>query len=131
MSDLDWADVVEVSHDEAKQLILDALIAAGYLGTSWQEGDPALFGVEVGAEIWANLSKYVLFLRDMSLNETATGESLKRLSRSRFGNTANEASTAQRQLTLSCASGSGPYTRSATSRGCPFPTPPRSRTAGR
>lgn len=109
MSELDWADVVEITHDQAKQQILDYLASEGYLGTSWQEGDPALFGVEIGAEIWANLSKYVLFLRDMALNDTATGEALRRLSKSRFGNTSNEAVTAQRQITLACASGSGPY----------------------
>jgi hypothetical protein len=109
LADLNWADVVEITHDQAKQSLLNDLAAQGFTGNSWQEGDPALFGVEVGAEIYRALTKYAVFLRDMALNETATGEALTRLSRSRFGNTRNESVSAQRSITLSCAAGSGPY----------------------
>lgn len=107
---LAWADVKELSHDQAKQLILDWLAAVGFVGSSWQPFDPASFGVEGGSEIWAQLSKYAVYLRDMALNETAEGEALTRLSRSRFGNERNLAVETQRSITLSCAAGSGPYT---------------------
>lgn len=106
---MNWADIVTLTYEQAKQLILNNLAAVGYQGTSWEEGDPALAGVEIGSDLWKNLSAYAVFLRDMALNDTATGEALTRLSKSRFGNTRNPSVSAQRQITLSCAAGSGPY----------------------
>jgi hypothetical protein len=106
---LNWADITELSHDDAKQALLDFLVALEFQTTSWQPGAPEEFGLEFGAEIWAQLSKYAVFLRDMALNATAEGEALTRLSASRFGNTRVAAIETQRSITLACAAGSGPY----------------------
>lgn len=109
MASLNWADLTEITHDQAKQQLLAYLVTLGFQTTSWQPGAPEQFGLEVGAEIEARLSKYAVFLRDMALNETAEGEALTRLSASRFGNTRVAALETQRSITLACAAGSGPY----------------------
>lgn len=110
MPTLNWADVVEVTHDEAKQSKLDQLDAAGYTATSWQEGDPALAHVELSAEIDVQVSKLAVFMKESALVTTATGEALTRLSKSHYDNDRAGAVAAQRRVTLSCAAGSGPHT---------------------
>lgn len=107
---LDWEDFRVITHEEARAELLETLEGAGFQGTSWQEGDPALFGVELGAALMARLSAYAVFLRDNALNDTAKREGLTRLSRSRFGNERNPALATQRKLTLTCAAGEGPHT---------------------
>ena len=109
MATLNWSDLVELTHDQGKQDLLVMLEAQGFQGSAWQEGDPALFGVEIGAEIESRNSKYAVFLRDMGLNATATGEALTKLSKSHFGNDRNPAVETQRSITLACAATSGPY----------------------
>lgn len=109
MPTLNWADVVEVSHDEAKQSLLDQLDAVGFSATSWQEGEPALAMVELSAEVWHQLSKVAVFLKEAALNTTATGEALTKLSASHYDNTREGAIAAQRRATLSCAATAGPH----------------------
>lgn len=110
MAILNWADVVEITHDEAKQSLLELLDAVGFTATSWQEGEPALALVDMSAEIWAQLSKVAVFLKTAALNETATGESLTRFSRSHYDNERTGAQAAQRRITLACAATAGPHT---------------------
>jgi hypothetical protein len=109
VADLEWADIVEISHDDAKQGILDQLDAQDFGGNAWQEGDAGLLGVEIGADIQNSSSRYAVFLKKSAFNDTATKEALTNLSRSRFGNTRIDAIAAQRSITLTVASGSGPY----------------------
>ncbi len=113
MSTLNWSDVVEVTHDEAKQTKLELLDAAGYTATSWQEGDPGLAHVELSAEVDVQASKVAVFLKEAGLNETATGEALTRFSRSHYDNERTGSVAAQRRVTLACASTAGPHTFSA------------------
>jgi hypothetical protein len=110
MATLNWADVVEISHDEAKQSELDQLAAAGFTATSWQEGDPVLATVEMVAEVWHQNSKLAVYVKESALNETAQGEALTRLSRSHYDNERDGAQTAQRRITLACAATAGPHT---------------------
>jgi hypothetical protein len=110
MALLNWADVVEITHDDAKLALLQQLDAVGFTATSWQEGEPALACVELSAEIWAQLSKVAVFLKTMVLNSTATGEALTRFSDSHYDNQRTGAIAAQRRITLACAATSGPHT---------------------
>ncbi len=110
MATLNWADVVEVSHDEAKQSLLDQLDAVGFTATSWQEGDAALALVELTAEVWHQLSKVAVFVKNSMLNSTAEGEALTRFSASHYDNARTGATAARRRVTLTCASTAGPHT---------------------
>lgn len=110
MALLNWADVVEITHDDAKQTLLGLLDSVGFTATSWQEGEPALACVELSAEIWTQLSKVAVFLKGAFLNSTATGEALTRFSSSHYDNTRTGAVAAQRRVTLTCAATSGPHT---------------------
>jgi hypothetical protein len=110
MPSLNWDDVVEITHDEAKQAVLDLLDSVGFTATSWQEGDPALAFVEVTAEVWAQVSKIGVFLKGAFLNATSNGEALTNFSDSFYDNQRFGAVPAQRLVTLACASTAGPYT---------------------
>jgi len=107
---LNWSDIVEVSHDDAKQTCLDYLETVGFAATSWQEGSVPLACVELSAEIWSQLSKVAVFLKTMGLNDTAQDDALTRYSSSQYDNERNPATTAQRLTSLSCSSGAGPHT---------------------
>lgn len=110
MPTLNWADVVEVTHDEAKQAKLEQLDAAGYTATSWQEGDAGLAHVELSAEVDVQVSKLAVFVKESALVPTAKGEALTRLSKSHYDNDRDGAVSAQRRVTLTCASTAGPHT---------------------
>lgn len=113
MPTLQWSEVVEVTHDQAKQSKLEQLDAAGYTATSWQEGEPGLAHVELSAEIDVQASKVAVMLKEGALVPTATGEALTRLSKSHYDNDRTGSVTAQRRITLACASGAGPHTFNA------------------
>jgi hypothetical protein len=110
MPSLNWADIVEILHDEAKQTCVELLESVGYTSTSWQEGEPGLAHVELSAEIWAQLSKVAVYLKGAFLNKTAEGEALTKLSDSHFDNQRGGSVAAQRRTSLACAAGSGPHT---------------------
>lgn len=107
---LNWADVVEVTHDEAKQSLLTFLETVGFAATSWQEGSVPLACVELSAELWASLSQFTVFLKTMALNPTSEGVALTKFSDSHYDNQREGAVAAQRLVTLACAAGSGPHT---------------------
>src|SRR6187402_256554 len=110
MPTLNWADIVEVSHDEAKQSLLDLLDSVGFTATSWQEGEPALACVELSAEIWHQLSKVSVFFKNFALNSTSEGEALTRFSDSHYDNQRDGAVAAQRRTSLACIATAGPHT---------------------
>jgi len=110
MPTLNWSDIVEVTHDEAKQTCLDYLETVGFAATSWQEGSVPLACVELSAEIWSQLSKVAVFLKTMGLNDTAQADALTRYSSSQYDNARNQATTAQRTISLSCSVDAGPHT---------------------
>jgi hypothetical protein len=110
MTTLNWADVVEISHDDYKQSLLEQLDAGGYTVTSWQEGEPALAHVELTAEVGHQTSKLAVYIKEQALVDTASGEALTRLSRSHYDNERDSAQPAQRRITLTCAVGAGPHT---------------------
>lgn len=110
MALLNWSDIVEILHDEAKQTCLDLLESVGFSATSWQEGEPSLANVELSAEIWAQLSKVAVYLKGAFLNKTASGEALTRFSDSHYDNQRGGSVAAQRRITLSCAATAGPHT---------------------
>ena len=64
----------------------------------------------MSAEIWAQVSKVAVFLKGFALNSTSSGEALTRLSDSHYDNQRAGAVTAQRRVTLACASTAGPHT---------------------
>lgn len=110
MALLNWSDVVEITHDDAKQSLLDLLDSIGFTATSWQEGESALACVELTAEVWAQVSKVAVFLKSFALNSTSSGEALTRFSDSHYDNQRSGAVAAQRRTTLACAATSGPHT---------------------
>lgn len=110
MPTLNWSDVVEISHDDYKQSLLEQLDAGGYTATSWQEGEPALAHVDLTAEVGHQTSKVSVYLKESALNDTAAGEALTRLSRSHYDNERDGAQAAQRRITLACAATAGPHT---------------------
>ncbi len=109
MASLNWADVVEMTHDEAKQSCLDFLDSVGFTATSWQEGEPALALVELVAEVYVFGSKLAVFLKTFALNSTSSGEALTKFSDSHYDNQRAGAVAAQRRVSLACAAGSGPH----------------------
>lgn len=110
MPSLNWGDIVEISHDDAKQTLLDLLDSVGFTATSWQEGEPALGCVELSAEIWSQLSKVAVALKGFMLNSTSAGEALTKFSDSHYDNQRTGSVAAQRRTTLACAATSGPHT---------------------
>lgn len=110
MPTLNWSDVVEITHDDAKQSLLSLLGTVGFAATSWQEGSAPLACVELSAEIWARLSQVAVFLKTMGLNDTSAGDALSKFSKSQYNNFRGLATTAQRTTALSCTATAGPYT---------------------
>jgi hypothetical protein len=106
---LRWDQVVEVTHDQAKQELLDQLQGLGFTATSWQKFSIPSLLVGIGAEIIAKSSKVAVFLKSLALNETSEGESLTRFSRSHYANEREEAVAAQRRITLACTATEGPH----------------------
>jgi hypothetical protein len=104
-----WSQIVEVTHDQAKQSLLNLLDGVGFTATSWQEGSIPLAFVEIGARIWSDLSKVAVTLKRAGFNSTAEGEGLTRFSKSHYNNDRFPAQTAQRLITLSCSADEGPY----------------------
>lgn len=110
MASLNWADVVEILHDEAKQFLLQMLDGVGFTATSWQEGEVSLANVELTAQLYEKITGIAVFLKGFALNSTSSGEALTRFSDSHYDNQRDGAVAAQRRTTLACASGSGPHT---------------------
>lgn len=106
---LTWSQIVEVTHDDAKQDILNTLDTFGFAATSWQEGAFGLHCVEVGAWLYSKASTFAVFLKSMGLNETAAGEALTRFSVSHYDNERNDAIATQARVTLSCSATEGPH----------------------
>jgi hypothetical protein len=106
---LQWADIVEVSREEAKQDILDLLDSLHFAATAWQEGSVALACVEVGAEVWSQASKYAYFLKTYVLNATSSGDGLTRFSDSHYDNQRVKTTNAQRTIIMFCAVDEGPH----------------------
>jgi uncharacterized phage protein gp47/JayE len=104
-----WSQIVEVTHDQAKQSLLNLLDGVGFTATSWQEGSIPLAFVEIGARIWSDLSKVAVTLKRAGFNSTAEGEGLTRFSASHYDNHRQPAQTAQRLITLSCIASEGPH----------------------
>jgi hypothetical protein len=107
---LSWSDIVEITHDEAKQSCLDYLSAVGFAASSWQEGSVPLAMVELTAEVWSQLSNVAVFMKTMAMNDTSSGDALTQYSSSQYDNVRNQATSARRRTALSCAATSGPYT---------------------
>ncbi len=110
MATLNWADIVEVSHDEAKQEILGWLDVLGFTVTSWQEGSIPLYCTEVGAALYSRLSLLAVFLKEMAFNATSIGDALTNFSYSHYKNTRAGSIAAQRAITLTCSATEGPHT---------------------
>lgn len=106
---LQWSDIVEVTHDDAKQSILNLLETVGFAATSWQEGSVPLAFVETSAEIWSQLSTVAVFLKTMALNDTSVGDALTRFSSSHYDNERLLAVAAQRTTALACTADAGPH----------------------
>ncbi len=113
MAIINWADIVEITHDEAKQSLLEHLDAVGFTATDWQEGSAQLAIVEMVAEVWHQGSKVAVYIKESALNDTSTGEALTRFSRSHYVNERAGAVAAQRRVTLACAATAGPHTFAA------------------
>lgn len=109
MPTLRWDQVVEVTHDQAKQEILTFLDGAGFTATSWQKFSVPSLLVGIGAEIMSRGSKVAVFIKSLALNESSEGESLTRFSRSHYANERALAVAEQRRITLACAATEGPY----------------------
>lgn len=110
MPTLNWADVVEITHDDAKQSLLSLLGTVGFAATSWQEGSVPLACVELSAEVWAQLSKVAVFLKTMGMNDTSTGDALTLFSASQYDNERASALAARRTTSLACSAAAGPHT---------------------
>lgn len=109
MATLRWDQIVAVTRAQAKQSLVTLLDGLGFTATSWQEGSVPLALVEIGAEVWSQVSNVAVFLKSMALNDTSEGESLTRFARSHYDNTRAGALATQRRITLSCSATEGPY----------------------
>ena len=107
---IQWADIRELSVDECKADILSMLSLLGFSATSWQEGSVPAALVQIGALVWSRTSAVAVALRDMAHNDTATGDTLTRLSASVFDNARTGAVAAEYTIRVSCSAAAGPYT---------------------
>ncbi|HMI84262.1 MAG TPA: baseplate J/gp47 family protein, partial [Polyangiaceae bacterium] len=105
-----YSQIVEESRARVKKDLLDLLDSVGFTATSWQEGAIGLALVELGAEIWSKLTAWAVFLKELGLNETSSGDGLTRFSKSHYDNVREEAVATQRSITLSCEATEGPHT---------------------
>lgn len=110
MASLNWSDIVEVTHDDAKQSKLDLLDSVGFTATSWQEGEPALALVELTAEVESQNSQVAVFLKGAYINATSSGEALTNFADSFYDNQRFGAVATQRTVSLACIATAGPYT---------------------
>lgn len=109
MATLGWNDVIEVSHDDAKQSLLLYLKDLGYTATTWQPFAMALVTVELGAELRKQISQYSVFFKNAFMAETASGEALTRTARSFYNTIRNSAVATQLLVTLVCDATNGPH----------------------
>lgn len=66
--------------------------------------------MELGAEIWSKLTAWAVFLKEIGLNETSSGDGLTRFSKSHYDNVREEAVATQRTIELTCEATEGPHT---------------------
>lgn len=107
---LGWNDIVEVSRQESRQTLLELLDGVGFAATSWQEGSIPLALVELAADLWSRGTRIAVATKGFMLNDTATGEALRRFSWSHYQNQKLDAVSARRLITLECIPEEGPYT---------------------
>lgn len=93
--------------------ILNSLADAGFPITAWQSGSVPRTLVRAVAVILAHLDAIVAFVAGAAFLDTSTGPWLTLLAASRFNVDRIAATFAEHSLTLSVASGAGPYTITA------------------
>jgi hypothetical protein len=108
---VDYAEIVELSTDEAKQQILD-IWAALDITDPLHFGEGSLPGLQLEASAWmANkLSRMAVASKMLTLSEAATGAALTLWSKSVYDHDRYPATAGEYTVLLTCAAGSGPYT---------------------
>jgi hypothetical protein len=108
---VDYAEIVELSTDEAKQQILD-IWAALNIDDPLHFGEGSLPGLQLEASAWMTnkLSRMAVASKVLTLGEVATGAALTLWSKSVYDHDRYPATAGEYQVLLTCASGSGPYT---------------------
>jgi hypothetical protein len=111
---VDYAEIVELSTDEAKQQILD-IWAALSITDPLHFGEGSLPGLQLEASAWmANkLSRMAVASKVLTLGEVATGAALTLWSKSVYDHDRYPATVGEYTVLLTCAAGSGPYTLNA------------------
>lgn len=102
--------LVAKTAEEIKALILADLASRGFPVTDWESGGAARTLVETFSKIFEDFSALILAVTKGGLLEESDDGWLTLLARSNFETTRQEATFALHDVTLSCASGSGPYT---------------------
>src|SRR5688572_14471220 len=110
---LGFSQIVELTHDEARDDILDLLEQVGFPADSWQEFSIPRKLTDIGAFVWSNITKIAVAIKEAGFNETATGVALDLRSLSHYQNVRFKAVAEVHKVTLTCDADEGPHTINA------------------
>lgn len=92
------------------EFLLPTLQRLGFPVTSWQNGDPTLTELRAFATAYAYMTQMLAEYTVNRHNETASGDYLKRISRSEFDNTPKESVATRRLINCTLAAGEASFT---------------------
>lgn len=107
---IDYDSLTEVSVEDAKKRILGWLSRLNVPVTMWAEGGVGASCLEIGANLWNECSKVAMALKSFAIGETSSGTALTLYSRNFYQHERDKGEYAVHRVTLTCDSGSGPYT---------------------
>jgi hypothetical protein len=107
---IDYDAIQEVAVDDAKARIMGWLVKLRIPVTMWAEGGVGEAAVEIGANLWNELSKIAVALKKFAVGDDSYGTALDLWSWNVFRHTRNPGEYAVHRVYLSCTGTNGPYT---------------------
>jgi len=107
---IDYEQIKEVVVDDAKQRILGWLSRLQIPVTMWAEGGVGEACLEIGSNLWNEVSKVAVALKAFAIGESSSGTALRIYSKNFYQHDYGKGEYAIHRVTLTCAVGSGPYT---------------------
>lgn len=107
---VNYADIKEVTVDDAKQQILTWLTELRLPVTSWHRFSLPMACVEIGARVWNKCSQIAAVLKTTLVGQDASGDALTVYSKAVYNHDRFPASSATHRVRLTCAAAAGPYT---------------------
>ena len=98
-----------VTSDQMEEEIIQRLSEIGFSSRGWQSGSPQLSMVKLLAWLSSRFTVYADAIARAGVNDTATGDFLKRYSLSQYQNTKKPAVAEQQLIRHTTLAGQGPY----------------------